>query len=108
MNLFPISELAARSGFVDLFIIGCVVFYIAHRVIRQDWVAVSANTMRTVIAWTFYGFGVILLALSLARIPGCEKNRDNPQVEQHQIPGVQASPDSLRTTQSPGTLIYCP
>lgn len=93
MNLLPVSELAARSGFVDLFIIGCIVFYIAHRVVRQEWGSDDANKMRTVIAWTFYSFGVVLLVTSLARIPGCEKNRANQQIEQHNIPGAQSKPD---------------
>ena len=92
MNLIPLSELAARSGFFDLFLIGCLVFYIAHRIIRQSWGSAGAERLKTVIAYTFYVFGVILLVASLSRVPGCEIKGNKPQVEQHNVPNAQPMP----------------
>ena len=78
-----------KSDFFSVFITGCSMFYIAGRLIRTDWTTAEANRMRKVIAYTFYAFGVIVLVVSLGRIPGCESQRNKPQIEQQQVPQAQ-------------------
>ena len=87
-----ISDAVARSGFFDLFLVACVMFYVASRLIRLLWEPREANTFKTVLAWTFYIFGTILLAASLSRLPGDKRERQQPHIQQHQVPQAESVP----------------
>jgi len=73
--------MASRGSWIDYLVIAALGFYAASRVIRSDWNGVAPNTLRNWIAWSFYVFGVVLLIISLAHIPGCTCQRQHPGIE---------------------------
>lgn len=87
-----LMDAIGKSDFFSIFITGCVMFYIAMRLMRAQWGVKDAELFRRILGYTFYVFGVILLIVSLGRIPGCEVQRNQPGIKQGQLEQPQVKP----------------
>ena len=87
------SNIFAMSNFLETFIVASIMFYIATRIVRQDWQTKESNIFRLILTYTFYLFGVILLMVSLLKVGNIEQQRNNKQTQQDNVKDAQVIPN---------------
>lgn len=95
-----IMDAIGKSDFFSIFSTGCLMFYIATRLMRMQWESKDAELFRRILGYTFFGFGLILLVVALTRIPGREVQRNQPGIEQQPI--QQGGIKPMEQGQAPG------
>ena len=84
------EKVLSETQGLDILVLAVAVIYAISRIVQSDWGNGVANGFRNLVSAILVVFSIALLVIFIAKISGCESNRNNPKVEQHNIPSGQS------------------